>query len=346
MFLSLIGGVLIDKFNKKNFLTLINLFSIFPPLILGILVQTQSVYFWQITFLAFFLNCLSAIDLPLRQVFIGEIVPPGLLTQALSIQAISFNLARMIGPALAGLIISYYSISLCFYLNALSFIPFLLFLLFFIYPQTSESKPKLTQNFSLKSDLKEIVSFLKAKPSVLAALLSISNFTFFGISVLILLPVIVHKFYGGKAKEFGFISSTIGLGAILGSIYIFLKKEIPQKLKHLLKASLLLGFSIIGITFSPSWWLTVLYSLLIGFSFTNFFPIANSYLQKNTPSNLKGRIMSLFTISFLGVSPIGNFVIGVLADNFPIKIVLIFYVVFLIALQFLILSKWVEPKNL
>ncbi|MDW8136237.1 MAG: MFS transporter [Thermodesulfobacterium sp.] len=334
--LGLLGGVLIDKFNRKKLLTLITFLSVFPPLILGLLVQTYSVSFWQIALLAFLLNSLTAIDLPLRQVFIGEIVPSGLLTQALSIQAFSFNLARMIGPALAGFIISYYSIYLCFYLNALSFVPLLLFLLFFIHLQDLDFKNKPSETFNFKKDLKEIFLFLKNHPSILATLLSISNFTFFGISTLILLPVIVHKLYGGQAKEFGILSSTIGIGAILGSLYIFLKKEISQKLEHLLKASLLLGLSIGGITFSPFWFLTLFLSTLIGFSFTNFFPIANSYLQENTPSHLKGRIMSLFSISFLGVSPLGNFIIGILGDILPLKMVLIAYTFLLIIFQFFI----------
>lgn len=341
----LIAGFLIDKFNRKKFLILITFLSIFPPLILGFLVQKAWVSFWQIAFLAFLLNSFSSIDMPLRQVFISEIVPLKLLTQALSVQAFSFNLARMLGPALAGFIISYYSLYVCFYLNALSFLPFLLFLIFFIQPQTSEVKELSSQTLNLKKEVKEIILFLKNNLTLLAVLLSVSNFTFFGISTLILLPVIVHQLYGGEAKEFGILSSFIGLGAILGSLYVFIKKEISQKLEHLFKALLLMGFSMVGLVFCPFWSLTLFLSLLIGFSFTNFFPIANSYLQENTPSQLRGRIMSLFTISFMGVTPLGNFLIGFLAEYLSLKTLLLFYFVLLLSFQLLIFKTLTKNPN-
>ncbi|RKX62629.1 MAG: MFS transporter, partial [Thermodesulfobacteriota bacterium] len=131
LFLTFIAGIFIDLFDRKKTLSIIAFLSIFPPLILGFLTQLKLVTFWHITFLAFLSGCLTALDTPLRQVFISEIVPIKFLTKAISFQSLSFNTARVLGPFLAGLIISYRNLYECFYLNALSFIPFLFFLTFF-----------------------------------------------------------------------------------------------------------------------------------------------------------------------------------------------------------------------
>ncbi|MFN3406889.1 MAG: MFS transporter, partial [Caldimicrobium sp.] len=121
IFLTLLSGFLIDRFDKKRFLQVLLFFALFPPLIMMILVSWGYYNFWTFLILTFLSSGIAAIDMPLRQVFISEIVPSFYLTKALSLQAISFNSARMLGPALAGYLLQHFSTAYCFFLNALSF---------------------------------------------------------------------------------------------------------------------------------------------------------------------------------------------------------------------------------
>ena len=324
-----ISGILIDLFDRRKLLSLIAFFSIFPPLILGILTQFKLVTFWQVTFLAFLSGCLSAIDVPLRQVFISEIVPMEFLTKALSFQALSFNTARMLGPFFAGLIISYGSLYQCFYINALSFIPFFIFLTFFI--KTTEQKEiKKIEKGEIKRSYKEVYEFLKREKKILNVIISTANFTVFGATAIILLPIIVHKIHGKGGKEFAFLSSILGLGAIFGATLVIFGKPISDKIKHLFKTTIILSLGLLGLNLIKNWYFTLFFCFIIGFSFTNFFPVANSYLQENTPDHLRGRIISLFTLAFLGMHPIGSFIAGFLANKIGLHSTLSLYVIFLL----------------
>lgn len=340
LFLTFIAGIFIDLFDRKKTLSIIAFLSIFPPLILGFLTQLKLVTFWHITFLAFLSGCLTALDTPLRQVFISEIVPIKFLTKAISFQSLSFNTARVLGPFLAGLIISYRNLYECFYLNALSFIPFLFFLTFFIKTQKQKKFRKIKKE-EIRKSFKEIYKFLKKEKNILTIIFSVGIFTIFGPSVMILLPLIVHQLHGKGGKEFGFLFSTLGIGAIFGASSVIFRKPIEDKVKHLFKATLLFSVGLLGLNFIKNWYFTLIFCFLIGFSFTNFFPVANSYLQENTPDYLRGRIISLFIVSFLGMYPIGSFVAGFLADKINLHIVLLIYVIFLASINtYLLIFKF------
>ncbi len=339
IFITILAGIIIDLFDRKKLLSLTLFFSIFPPLVLGLLTQFKIITFWYITFLALLSSCLTAIDTPLRQVFISEIVPLPFLTKAISFQALSFNTARILGPFLAGLIISYGNIYQCFYLNALSFIPFLIFVLFFIKPQLSEKKD-LKEKVEIRHTFKEVYSFLKKEKKIVIVIFSVIIFTLFGASVIVLLPLIVHKIHMGGAKEFAFLSSLLGAGAILGAFSVIFGKPIQNKTFHLFKATLFLSISLIGLNTIKNWYFTLFFCSLIGFSFTNFFPVANSYLQENTPESLRGRVISLFTLSFLGIHSVGSFLAGFLADKISLNMVIFFYIILLFSINtYLLLFK-------
>ncbi len=344
--LTFIAGILTDIFDRKKLLSLVVFFSIFPPLILGILTQLKVITFWQITFLAFLSGCLSALNTPLRQVFISEIVPIRFLTKAISFQSLSFNTARVVGPFLAGLIISYGKLYQCFYVNALSFIPFFIFLTFFIKVQ-EKRKIKEIETYKFKESFKEILKFLNKRKNISTVILSVAVFTIFGASTMVLLPIIVHKFHGGGGREFAFLSSSIGLGAIFGASSVIFRRPIEDKIKHLFKATLILGAGLMGLNLIKNWYLTLIFCFLMGFSFTNFFPVANSYLQENTPDHLRGRIISLFILSFLGTHPIGSFLAGFLANRINLHIILFFYVIILILINsYLLFLKFKNLKKL
>lgn len=343
--LTFISGVLIDLFDRRKMLSMIAFFSIFPPMILGVLTQFKFVTFWQVTFLAFLSGCLSALDTPLRQVFISEIVPMKFLTKAISFQSLSFNTARILGPFFAGLIISYGNLYQCFYINAISFIPFFIFLTFFIETQKQKEVKRVGRE-EIRGSYKEVYEFLKRDKKILNIIFSTANFTVFGASAMVLLPIIVHQIHGKGGKEFAFLSSILGLGAIFGASSVIFRKPIKNEIKHLFKFTIILSLGLLGLNLVKNWYATLFFCFLIGFSFTNFFPVANSYLQENTPDHLRGRIISLFTFSFLGMHPVGSFLAGFLANKISLFATLLLYTVFLFSLNtYLLVFKFKLSKT-
>lgn len=321
---TLLSGFIIDRFDRKKLMSFLLFLSIIPSLFLGILTQSNFVNFTNVLFLSLIASSLSAVDAPLRQVFISEIVPSNYLTKALSFQALSFNLARMLGPFIAGIILSQTNIWACFYLNALTYVPFFLFVTFFIKPQFSH-KHLIREEETFLSSVTELFRFLRTNKNVLSVILATSNFTFFGASLMILFPVIVDKIYQGGGREYGFLSSVVGVGAIFGAVYVILRRDPKDKLLNLLFATFIFCAGILGVALSENWVLTLASCFLIGCSFTNLYPIANSYIQEHTPSELRGRVISFFTLSFIGIHPLGGFLVGILAESFSFKHIFICY---------------------
>jgi MFS family permease len=329
-------GFFIDRWNRKNLFSWILFFSILPPLGLGLSLQFGVLTFEKIAFFVFFAGCLAAFDVPLRQVIISDIVPLKTLTQALSLQSISFNIARMIGPVIAGWFIARDYFSICFYLNAMSFIPFFIFMKWFIhFPE----KRGLSKKENLWASLKEAFFYLKKKVYLFKVICAVASFTFFGVSLLVLLPIVVHKGLGGGAREFALASSFIGIGAILGAVSVIFKKSLKNKPFHLFLATLILGTGLAGISLVKSFYLLLFFCLLTGFSFTNFIPVANSFIQEECDPGIRGRIMSFFSMSFLGIYPFGNLTVGFLGAHLSYHFLIPIYVILLLFLNSVFLLK-------
>lgn len=334
LFFVLLGGFLIDIIDRKLLMILINSFSVFPSLILGILIHTDNINFLYLTLFVFLYNSISTLEIPLRQVFVSEIVPLHLITKGIAFQSLAYNFARLVGPFLSSLILTYGNIFHCFYLNALSSIIFVIFLNF-VTPKFK--KEKETSSLKFLESAKITLSFLKRK-EINRILLSVVNYTFFGNSIIILFPYITNKIYERDPKDFTYLLTAVGLGAILGAFQVILKRKIKDEISHLWKATIILVLGILGLSFSKIWILALFFSFLIGFSFSNFFPVANGFLQKSTPDYLRGKIIGLFTLAYLGTFPLGDLTIGFLIETAGLYII-IFYVGILLIINRLLIGS-------
>uniref|UniRef100_A0A832GND9 MFS transporter n=1 Tax=Caldimicrobium thiodismutans TaxID=1653476 RepID=A0A832GND9_9BACT len=334
IFATLIAGFLIDRFPRKKLLQTLLTLALFPPLFLFLLVHHHLYNFWVLAFIGLFSSLLASMDMPLRQVFISELVPTRYLTQALSLQAFSFNSARMLGPIIAGLIMSYYSLSLCFFINFLSFLPLLLFT-YFINPRFI--MPKSRVNRKLNEEFLNLINFLRKRGEILLILTIVATFTFFATSVIILLPMLTLEILKGNAKEFAFLSSGVGIGAILGALTVFLKREPFHEINQLIKAHVLWFLGVLGLIFAKTFPICFISVMLIGMAFTNFYPVANGLLQKMTVSEVRGKVMSLFSVAFLGMAPFGQLFVGLSAEKLPLPLLLTLLIVFFLPTNLYIL---------
>lgn len=318
---TLFGGVVADRYPRRKILIFTQILFIIPAIFLGIVTQLNIVNLWHVASASLILGTIAAFDMPTRQAFITEVVPRDMITTAVAMQSMSFNIARMIGPFLAGVIVTHINFYLCFYLNALSFLPLIIVLI----SSCSKSCKYSPENTSLKSFFREGLSFILQNKKILYIICAIGAYTVFGISFIPILPIIADKVLKAGAEGLGLIVSSVGIGSLLAATIIALKKDINQKEIHIFKASILFPFGILGIAFSTNIYLTMCFAFLLGFAFVNFFTVSNSFIQQNTEIRLRGRIMSFFAFVFLGFTPVGNILAGFLVEIFGIKPVLIVY---------------------
>ncbi len=332
-----LAGTLIDKFDKKKLFMLVLFLSAIPSFLIGLLYQLHLINFYLLLFLVFVAGSISAFDIPLRNVIVSLIVPKNLITQAVSFQSLSFNLARALGPFIAGYFLAMKKYALCFYLNALSFLPFLFFVKFFIKIPPNQN---LSSRGGFKASMKEVFKFIRERDEFLRLYLGVIFFTFFGLSLMVLLPVIIHKGLGGESKAFTRALSFIGLGAMSGALFLIIKKNIKNKFRHLFIFECLFSFSFFLISLCTNLIFLFFLCYLLGVSVSNFIPVANSFFQEKSPPEIRGRILSLYSMSFLGVYPFGTLFTGYLADLFSYKIVIWVYLsLVLVSGFFLILRK-------
>lgn len=317
---TLFGGVVADRYPRRNILIATQTFSALPAVVVGVLIHLNLINIWHIAIASFVLGIATAFDMPARQAFITEIVYKDMITSAIAMQSISFNIARIVGPMLAGFIVTHLSFHMCFYLNALSFLP-LIFILFSIKLNFSTT----SNHVSFKESLKEGFQFILKNRQILYIICSVGVFTLFGLSFMTVLPIIAGEILKVEAKGFSMIVSSVGVGSLLSGIFIALKRDIKEKLNHIFRASLVFPIGLSGIAFSDNIYLTMLFAFLLGIAFVNFFTVSNSFIQHQTEQRLRGRVMSFFAFVFLGFTPIGNLLVGVLVEKFGVKAVLEIY---------------------
>lgn len=318
---TLFGGIIADRYPRRNILILTQILSLVPALILGILIQLNMVTIGYVALASLILGIASAFDMPARQAFITEIVSQDMITSAIAMQSISFNMARIIGPFLAGIVVTHLNFYTCFYLNALSFLP-LIFILWKIKPEIDSNQ---NESLSFSSFLKEGFLFLIERKQIFYIICAIGVFTLFGISFMTVMPLVAGEVLNAGAKGLGYIVSSVGIGSLVAGILIALKKDIKEKLSHIFRASLFFPFGLLGIAFSKDINITMAFAFMLGFAFVNFFTVSNSFIQQSTEQRLRGRVMSFFSFVFLGFTPIGNLLAGILVENFGIKPVLMLY---------------------
>lgn len=307
---TLLGGIVADRFRKRNLIILTQVLSIAPPLMLGILTDFNIITIWEVILFAAFLGTVNAFDMPARQSFLIEMVGKEHLLNAIALNSAAFNGARMIGPVVAGFVIVYLGLPACFYLNAISFIAVIIAL--------SRIKVKGEINITSKGffrDLPEGFRFIKNQRDILYIIILIATVSLFGIPYISFLPVFAEEVFDAGAKGLGFLVSATGIGAFSAAIMIAIKGDIKNKWKYMSVAGLCFALSLFAVSISKVFWLSLILLAFAGWGIVSFLATANSFIQLSTTDNLRGRVMSVYTLVFLGFSPIGNSIIGITADS-------------------------------
>ena len=320
MFLSLYGGVLADRLPKRTVLLFTQSSAMLQAFILWVLVATGMVQIWHILLLASLLGLTNSIDMPTRQAFVVEMVGREHLPNAIALNSSQFNMARILGPGLGGLLIAWLGVAPLFLFNAISFIAVIVGLALIsmkdLYAQAKRSTSlKVETKQSTLQSLREGLAYILRTPSVLLIIATVGVISLFGINFNVVLPLFATAVLHSGSQGFGLISSAFGLGSLFSALWLAWGNNRPS-IKRLLTGSL--AFCVLEILFAVSH-LYVLSLVLIagvGFAQIAFSATANTTLQTVAPDYLRGRVMSAYMLVFAGTIPLGNLFTGGIAHLF------------------------------
>ena len=309
---SLWGGILSDRYNRYKLLLLTQTASMIQAILLAILTLTNHFVVWQILTLSVILGIINAFDLPARQPLVHELVTnKDDIPNALALNSSMVNIARLVGPALSGIVLGYFGAGICFLINAISFVAVIVSLLLMKLPAY---KPVISTN-KITRDISEGFSYLKNTPSISLILLLLAVLSLLILPYDTLLPVFAKIVFKGDAATFGYISSFIGLGAIGGTIFLASLRQGAS-----LKSLLLINIAIVGvglILFSRinNFPTAMLFATLSGFGAMSQNTICITIIQVKTDAAMRGRVMSYVAMAYFGMLPLGSLLIGSISQK-------------------------------
>lgn len=310
------AGVIADRFDKRHLLIFTNVSAGVFSLALGIATVTGVVTLWFIVVIAFLLGIVTALDNPTRQTFTFEMVGRERLTNAVSLNTATFTIARVIGPAVAGFLIAGVGIGQCFLVNAFSFIPVTLALLKM---DTSELSPSVPTE-RMKGQVRAGLRYARSHPTVRTILVMMSIVGMLQYNFQVILPVLAKDTFSGDASTLGLLGAVLGIGMFTGSLTNAAVGRPSRTV--LLGAGFALGALTIAVANAPSLALAALLMIPLGAASMAFLATMNSTLQLNSSDAMRGRVMALYFVLFLGSTPIGAPIIGWLSEAFSPRVAL------------------------
>ena len=306
---SLWGGTLADRFDRRRLIIATQSIMGLLALALGAVTLTGSATVHLVYVFAFLLGCASAVDNPARQAFVNEIVGPDDLHNAIALNSASFNLARLGGPALAGVMVAVLGSGWVFILNAASFAVTILALLLM---RARELLPQIRRSGAVK--LVAGLRYVRVRRELLLVLSLAFGVATFGLNYQITMALMARQQFSLGAEAFGLMSTALALGALAGSLLSARRTSIPLRL--VLASAVAFGAVEIVVGVSPTYWSMLLVLPFAGVLAMTFTTSAQSFLQTHSEDWVRGRVMGIYTLVFFGGTPIGAPVIGWAADRF------------------------------
>ena len=309
LFFSISGGKIADKFNKRKVLMLTNLTAGISALSVATLVLTENIKIWHVMFFAFMLGMGNAIDAPVRQSFNVEVVGKQDLPNAVGLNSTNFNIGRLIGPGLSGLLIAAYGTGVSFLLNGISYLVVIIALI-----NIRESELFIEEKKSSSTKIREAMAYVAARPDILAVMITVFFATSFGLNFNIFNTMMATQVFDKGAAEYGALGSILAVGSLSGAI-ISARLEKKRGPRFVMIGSMIFSAILILSAFAPTY---LVYSILlpiIGCVALLTFIGANTMVQLRTDSQIRGRVMGIYLTVFLGGTPIVSPFIGIMTQE-------------------------------
>jgi MFS family permease len=336
------GGVVVDRVPKRTLLIITQASTMMLAFILAFLAFTHVVQVWHIVLLAAGIGLINAFDGPGRQAFVVEMVGREDLPNAIAVNSIMFNSARVVGPALGGILLAVVGPAWCFTINGISFLAVIIGLS----AMKIESRPS---RHLMESPWKQVTGGIQyvSKQAELGGLLLLSlTFSVFGISYSTLLPAFVERNLHQGAAAYGWVNAATGVGAVMGAFFIANNRRLSWRGTWLVSACLAFPLILIVFAFTAYLPANLILALGLGVGFMVEFTMINTLLQTHVEDHLRGRVMALYTLTFFGFAPFGNLAIGALSENIGLSYAITIFALIGLLLTIIVLRKIPHIKDM
>jgi MFS family permease len=312
-FLAPLAGVFTDRWNRHRTIILTQSLAMVQAVAMAVLTLMNLINVWEVIALSTFLGLVSSLDMPARQAFLIEMVEDReALTSAIGLNSSMFNGARLVGPAIAGyLIAAVDGVWLCFLLNALSYVAVLTALLMMRISPRADTKPPQRVFHELKDGFRYAFGFQPMR----ALLLLLSVISLAATALTVLMPIFATTVLGGASGVYGLLTAAMGFGALGGALLLASRKTVLGLGRHIAWSGVGFGAGMIAFSFSSVLWLSMVLLAVVGFAMMLQTSASNTILQTIVDDDKRGRVMSFYTMCFLGMAPIGSLIAGVLASH-------------------------------
>lgn len=307
--LVLFAGVAADRLDRKRLIIATQVVMLVLALILAYLTQIKAVNIPNIIAISLGFGLMTAIMFPAWQAYLSDIVPRKDLMNAIALNSAQFHMARLVGPALAGLILAAYGAATNFYVNAVSFLAVILALAA-IKTAPREKAPE----FSIMNHLKEGFAYVGKRPVLKALLVSTGLVTLFGMPYATLMPVFAKNVLHLGASGFGLMMAFNGMGALLGALLVGSLANVVRRETLIRAGAIVFGVGLVTLGFVHTALLAAPVLILCGGAFLVTSSAINTSLQALTPGRLRGRVMSMYVLMFMGIMPFAGLVFGAVAE--------------------------------
>ena len=310
------GGLLADRNNRRTILLWTQCAAAVPALALGFLTSFGVVHIWQVMALAVVLGTVDAIDRPARHTFVGDLVGRGTLTNAVALNNTMFNAGKVIGPAIAGVLISTVGVSATFFLNALSFAAVVIMLLRIRPDQLMPGPPAARAPGQLREGLR----YVRRNPDLLGPLVLMTVTGLLAYEWTITLPLLARDTFDGDAQVIGWFFTTMGAGAVIGGLA--LAGTMKATTSRLISGALVFAAVLMATALAPSMPIALVSLFVLGAVSVSFRALASSYIQLRAHPQMRGRTIALLMVATSGTTPVGGPILGWISDQFGARVAL------------------------
>jgi MFS family permease len=303
------GGVVADRVDKRKLMMALQSMMGVLALILGLLTVTHVVQLWEVYLLAVLLGLNNCFENPARQAFVLEMVGPADLRNAVSLNSVLVNAARAVGPAVAGVIIAVGGLGICFLINAASFVAVVTSLALLDVSRLQPSVPTRRG----RGQLREGFVYVWRTPSLGVPLLMMALVGCLAYEFQVVLPIVAKNTFHGNSQTYGFLTASMGIGAVIGGLWVAARGR--TGIRALVLSSACFGVLIGVAALSPYYWMELVALMFVGAASVGFLSRGNSTLQLQAEPNMRGRVMALWSVAFMGSTPIGGPIAGAVAEH-------------------------------
>jgi len=305
------AGVWVDRWDRRTVLKATQVLAMIQSLALAYLALSGRITIWHVLGLSMFQGAINAFDIPARQTFVVEMIEDRAdLSNAIALNSSMMNGARLVGPSIAGVLIARFGEGYCFLIDGISYIAVIVSLSLM---NTVPGEPRMHEK--LLSELKAGLRYVRDFDPIRSILLLIAFISFVGLPFMVLLPVFASTVLHGGPNTFGFLTGAAGLGAFISAVVLAMRKSIVGLGKRMALTTLTLGASIIIFGFSRSIYISMPLMLVAGFSMMQVLAAGNTIMQTIVDEDKRGRVMSFYSLTFVGITPFGSLVAGSIANH-------------------------------